>query len=147
MGAHEKRSKGRRRRRHGQRSRKAQGKLPRRSRSRDRRRRRGRRSGCRSLSPSINLNSNPPHLHNQEQRHASLEQSHASLEKSEKPFLGRRKAQEGVDWRCGQCNFLNYDWRMQCYLCKENKPLSYIIEPEKAPGKLNPGKVLGAWKM
>jgi len=62
------------------------------------------------------------------------------------PRMPRRKAIEGVDWRCHKCRFLNFEWRMVCYICKENKPLPNVIEPEKAPGELSPARVLFEWK-
>merc|ERR1719399_2089042 len=35
---------------------------------------------------------------------------------------------------------------MTCYRCRENRPFSHIVEPEKAPKQLNPGFILNAWK-
>jgi len=58
---------------------------------------------------------------------------------------GRRKAREG-DWRCRKCGLLNFEYRYICYLCKENKPMPNIIEPEKAPAQRNPMAIIEAWQ-
>jgi len=69
------------------------------------------------------------------------------LEKAHPPQAsgGRRKAREG-DWRCRKCSLLNFEYRYICYLCKENKPMPNIIEPEKAPAQRNPMAIIEAWQ-
>merc|ERR1719263_987682 len=81
--------------------------------------------------------SKSPHLKSIEQRHK--ETCHRDRSRSPKKAQGR-------DWECKKCFFFNYEWRMTCYRCRENRPFSHIVEPEKAPKQLNPGFILDAWK-
>ena len=49
-------------------------------------------------------------------------------------------------WRYFQLNLFDLLLRYICYLCKENKPMPNIIEPEKAPAQRNPMAIIEAWQ-
>merc|ERR1712196_471988 len=57
---------------------------------------------------------------------------------------GRKYKLDG-DWTCRKCKFSNYHFNMVCYMCKENRPLPNVIEPDTVSAQRNPMKVLDAW--